>query len=170
MEEAGLIGQLGLNWKLFLSQAVNFFILLIILRAFVYKPLISVIEKRSKKIKEGLDKAEEADVRLKEVDNIAKEKINQAQQESIGIIKNTEAEAKILAVNLQKKAEDHQKELMAQIEISHKKQQEEAKSAVLKEAADLIRRTIVKTVELNPDQIDEALIKKAIAQVKNSSD
>ncbi|MEK9178109.1 MAG: ATP synthase F0 subunit B, partial [Patescibacteria group bacterium] len=65
MEEAGIIGQLGINWKLFLSQAVNFFILLIVLRAFVYKPLIQVIEKRNKKIKEGLEKAEEADVRLK---------------------------------------------------------------------------------------------------------
>jgi len=169
MEEAGLIGQLGLNWKLFLSQAINFFILLIVLRVFVYKPLIQVIEKRSKKIKEGLEKAAEADTRLKEVDNIAKEKINQAQQESIGIIKNTEAEAKVLAGNLQKKAEDHQKELMAQIEISHKKQQEEAKTAVLKEAADLVRKTIIKTVELNPDQIDEALIKKAVSQVKQAN-
>ena len=169
MEETGLIGQLGINWKLFLSQAVNFFILLIVLRAFVYKPLIQVIEKRNKKIKEGLEKAAEADTRLKEVDNIAKEKIKEAEQESIGIIKNTESEAKVLAGNLQKKAEDHQKELMAQIALSHKKQQEEVKTAVLKEAVELVKKTIIKTVELNPDQIDEALIKKAISQVKNET-
>jgi len=169
MEEAGIIGQLGLNWKLFLSQAVNFFILLIVLRAFVYKPLISVIEKRNKKIKEGLEKTEEADIRLKEVDNIAKEKIKEAEQESIDIIKNTEAKAKVLSGNLQKKAEDYQKDLMAQIAASHKKQQEEVKTAVLKEAAELVRKTIVKTVELNPDQIDEALIKKAISQVKEAN-
>lgn len=169
MEEAGIIGQLGLNWKLFLSQAVNFFILLIVLRAFVYKPLISVMEKRNKKIKEGLAKAKEADARLKEIDNIGKEKIKEAEQTSIGIIKNTEAEARVLASNLQKKAEEYQKELMAQIQASHKKQQEEVKSAVLKEAADLIKKTIVKTVELSPDQIDEALIKKAISQVKETN-
>ena len=72
-----------------------------------------------------------------------------------------------MAGNLQKKAEDHQKSLMEQIAQAHKKQQEEVKTAVLKEAAELVRKTIVKTVELNPDQIDEALIKKAISQVKN---
>ena len=162
-----LLEQLGIDWKLFLSQAVNFFILLVILRAFVYKPLISIIEKRNKKIREGLEKAEEADIRLKEVDNISKEKIKDAQLESIGIIKNTEAQAKVLAVNLQKKAEERQEELLKQIEASHKKQQEEVKTAVLKEAANLVRKAIVKTVELNPDQIDEALIKKAVSQVKN---
>jgi F0F1-type ATP synthase membrane subunit b/b' len=44
-EEAGLLGQLGINWKLFLSQAFNFFILLIVLRAFVYNPLLEIIKK-----------------------------------------------------------------------------------------------------------------------------
>jgi len=72
MEESGLLFQLGINWKLFLSQAVNFFILLVILRFFVYKPLLSVIKERNKKIKDGLDKAKEADERLQEVDVIAK--------------------------------------------------------------------------------------------------
>lgn len=166
MEEAGLIGQLGINWKLFLSQAVNFFILLIVLRAFVYKPLISIIEKRNKKIAEGLEKAEEADVRLKEVDNIAKEKIKEAEQESIGIIKNTEAEAKILASDLQKKAEEKHKEVLAQIEKSKKLQEEEARQAVLKQAGELVKKAIVKTVELGPDKIDEALINKAISELK----
>src|SRR3989338_7233599 len=78
MEQGGLIEQLGINWKLLLSQAVNFFILLLVLRFFVYKPLLIVIKERNKKIKQGLEKAEEADVRLKEVDIIAKKKLKKA--------------------------------------------------------------------------------------------
>ena len=96
MESGGIIGQLGIDWKLFLSQAFNFFILLLILRAFVYKPLLIVIKKRNEKIKEGLEKAEAADVRLKEVDVIAKGKLKQADQESISMIKKTEEKAKQL--------------------------------------------------------------------------
>ena len=68
--ENQLLFQLGINWKLFLSQTVNFFILLGVLTFFVYKPLIKVIKLRNSKIKEGLEKAEEADVRLKNIDNI----------------------------------------------------------------------------------------------------
>ena len=164
--ENELLNQLGINWKLFLSQAVNFFILLTVLYFFVYKPLLKVIKERQKRIKEGLEKAEEADVRLKEVDIIGKEKIKQAEQESIQIINKTEEKAKVLADDLQKKADERQKELMQQLEKSHKLQQEEVKTAVLKEAGALVRKAIIKTVELGPDKIDEALINKAISELK----
>ena len=167
MEESGLLGQLGVDWKLFLSQAVNFFILLLILRIFVYKPLLTVIKNRNEKIKEGLEKAKEADIRLKEIDNIAKGKLKEAEQESINIIKNTEQKAKRLGQSLTIKAEENQKKLMEQVKLSYKRQQEEAKVLVFKEAADLIKKVIVKTVELDPESIDEALIKKAVSQIKS---
>ncbi len=166
--ENALIEQLGINWKLFVSQMVNFFILLGVLTFFVYKPLIKVIKNRNEKIKEGLEKAKEAEIRLSEVDNISKEKIKKAEQESIQIIKATETKAKELEAVLQKKAEDRQKDLMAQVEQNYKKQQEEAKQMVLKDAGELVKKAIIKTVELNPDQIDEALVKKAISELKNS--
>ena len=163
----GIIGQLGINWKLFLSQAFNFFILLLILRAFVYKPLLKIIKERNQKIKEGLQKAEEADIRLKEIDNIAKDKLKKAELESINIIKGTEQKAKQLEQNLQKKAEEHQKELMHQVELSYKRQQEQAHQNVLKEAFELVKKVIVKTVELKPEAIDKALVEKAASQIKN---
>ena len=163
----GLLGQLGIDWKLFLSQAVNFFILLLILRAFVYKPLLNVIKERNRKIKEGLEKAEEANVRLREIDNISKEKLKEADLESINIIKNTELKAKQLEQALILKAEKRQKDLMAQVELSYKKQQEEAKQNVVRQASELVRKFIVKTVELKPEAIDDALIKKAMSEIKN---
>ena len=131
-----LLEQLGINWQLLLSQAVNFFILLIVLYFFAYKPLLAVIKERQKRIKEGLEKAEEADVRLKEVDSIAKDKIKKAEQESVKIINNTEERVKIYADDLQKAADEKQKEILAQIEKSKKMQEEEAKNAVLKQAGE----------------------------------
>ena len=168
MEEAGIIGQLGINWKLFLSQAVNFFILLLILRVFVYKPLLDVIKKRNERIKEGLEKAEIADVRLKEVDTIAKERLKSADLESISIIKNTERKAKQLEQSLTAKAEEHQKDLMENIKMNARLQLEESRQNVLKEAAELVKKLIIKTVELKPEAIDEALISKAIVEVEKA--
>ncbi len=118
------------------------------------------------KLKKVLEKAEEADVRLKEVDIIAGEKLKKADQESIQIIQNTENKAKVLEQSLQKKAEDHQKELMRQIELNYKNQQEETKKLVFSEALELVKKTLIKTVELKPEAVDEALIKKAVSQVK----
>ena len=168
MEESGLLGQLGINWKLFLSQAVNFFILLIVLRQFVYKPLIEVIKKRTAKIKEGLEKAEEADVRLKEIDNIGKEKIKQAEQKGIEIIKITEEKAKVLEKELQEKTDKKQQEINELLKQSFKKQQEEVQGKVYAEAVDLVRKFVAKTVELKPEAIDQKLIEKAVGEVKKN--
>ena len=161
------ISQFGLDWKLFLSQLVNFFLILIILRIFVYKPVLKILKDRNKKIKEGLDKAEEANVRLKEVDNIGKQKIKEAETASINIIKATESRAKALEQELQKKSEENQLQVQKDLQESYKKQQEQAKELVLKNAIELVKKTIIKTVELKPEAIDEALIKKAAEGAKN---
>ncbi len=162
-----LLDNLGVNWQLFLSQAVNFFILLIILRLFVYKPLLAMIKKRRDTIQEGLQKAEQADIRLREVDQIAKHKLQEADAGAMHIIKTTEQKAEALKQSLQKKAEDHQKELMAQIEDGYKKQQEETKQLVFSQALELVKKTLIKTVELKPEAVDEALIKKAVDLLRN---
>jgi len=165
--ENELLLQLGINWKLFLSQAVNFFILLFVLKIFVYKPLLTTIKNRNDKIKEGLVKAEEADVRLKEVDNIAKDKLKQADQESINIIKKTEEDAKILERELQKKNEDKQSKMQEEAREQLKKQLEENKKVVLAQAGELVKKTMIKTIGLNPDAVDDMLIKKAVENIKN---
>jgi F-type H+-transporting ATPase subunit b len=163
-----LLDQLGIDWKLFLSQAVNFFILLAVLTFFVYKPLIKVIKQRTAKIKEGLDKAEEADVRLKEIDHIGAEKIKEAEQKGIEIIKATEDKAKLIDKENQEKLEKKQEAAQELLKQSILKQREEAKSKVLAEAAELVKKTIIKTVELKPGDIDDALIKKAVREVENA--
>jgi F-type H+-transporting ATPase subunit b len=168
MEEAGLLGQLGINWKLFLSQAFNFFILLIVLRAFVYKPLLEIIKKRNFKIKEGLEKAEEADIRLKEVDNLGKEKIKEAENKSVEIIKLTEQKAKILDQQIQAKAEEKQKEINELLKQSALKQKEESESQVYSQALELVKKIVVKTVELKPEAVDAKLIEKAVSEVKKN--
>ena len=163
------ISQFGLDWGLFFSQLVNFVLILIILTFFVYKPVLKILKERNKKIKEGLDKAEEAGVRLKEIDNIGKEKIKEAENTSINIIRTTENKAKALGQELQKKLEDNQLKLQKELQDSYKKQEEQAKELVFKNAIGLVKKTIIKTVELKPEDVDEGLIKKAVESVKNET-
>lgn len=163
-----LIEELGINWKLLASQAVNFLILLVVLRLFVYKPVLEAIENRRKKIEEGLAKSKEADLRLKSVDEICKNNLKESESKSISLIESAKNKAKEKEQELVKKAEDYQKDLMQRAELAYKKQQEESKEAVFKEAAEVVKKIIAKTVELDPEKIDEALIKKAALEVKNN--
>ena len=48
-----LFSQLGIDWHLLLSQAINFLLLLIVLRLVVYKPLLNLLHKRKGKDRGG---------------------------------------------------------------------------------------------------------------------
>jgi F-type H+-transporting ATPase subunit b len=165
MESASITAQLGIDWKLLLSQAVNFLLLLVILRMFVYKPILEILKKRQKKIEEGLAKAEEADVRLKEVDNINKKKIKETENKAINIIKNTEEKAKKLEVDLLDKAKTKEADYMAKVEQNIEAEKLAARKEMEKEAAELVKRALIKTVGLAPEKVDEALIKRAVEQI-----
>jgi F-type H+-transporting ATPase subunit b len=164
-----LLSQLGIDWHLLLSQAVNFALLLIVLRIFVYKPLLKVLHDRREKIEGGLVKAEEAERRLHEVDEIGKGKIKHAEAEALGILKKTELEAKTLEEKLLAEVKRKEEEAVKSTATRLRSQEEESRRAMEKEAAALVRLAIVKTVELSPEKIDDALIAKAINEAKQGA-
>ena len=53
-----LLSKLGIDWKLLLAQIINFVILLFVLRKFLYKPVIKMLEDREKKIETSLKQVE----------------------------------------------------------------------------------------------------------------
>lgn len=164
-----LVQQLGVNWELLLSQAFNFALLLIVLRIFVYKPVLKLLRDRRQKIEEGLMKAEEAERRLHEVDEIGKRRVKEAELEAVNVLKRTEAEAKTLEEKLLAQAKRREEEAVAAAATRLRSQEEESRRALDKEAAAFVRNAIVKTVELSPEAIDDALIAKAVAEAKRSA-
>jgi F-type H+-transporting ATPase subunit b len=164
-----LLSQLGINWELLLSQAVNFALLLIVLRIFVYKPVLKLLHDRRDKIEGGLLKAAEADKRLYEVDAIGKTKIKEAETHALGIIKKTEVDAKELEAKLLGVAKQHEEEAMKSAAVRLRAQEEESRRATEREAAQLVRAAIERTVELSPNAIDDALIARAVQDVKKSA-
>jgi len=164
-----LLDQLGINWSLLLSQAINFALLLIVLRIFVYKPLLKLLHDRREKIELGLVKAEEADKRLHEVDELNKGKIRHAEAEALGILKKTETDAKTLEAKLLADAKRKEEEAMQGAAVRLRSQEEDSRRAMEKEAAALVRLAITRTVELSPEKIDDALIAKAVGEATKAA-
>jgi F-type H+-transporting ATPase subunit b len=165
MESASITSQLGIDWRLLISQAVNFLLLLIILRLFVYKPVLNILKKRQEKIEEGIAKTEEADQRLKDVDVVSIKKVKEAEDKAMGIIRSTQERAKEKEAELLEKAKEKEAAYMKKVEQSVLAEKETARREMEKEATGLVKQALVKTVELAPDKIDEALIKRAVEQI-----
>lgn len=163
-----LIHTLGLDWKLFLAQAANFFIVLVVLRLTIYKPLLGFLAKRKEKIEEGITKSEEADRRLHEADEVKKIKTKEAEGEIVKMMKSAESRAQEESQKIMDAAAKKEAAAMkAALERIEAEKANERKK-LYAEAVDLVKKTIMKTVEMNPAVIDEKLIEKALEKQTQS--
>ncbi len=54
------MSQLGLNIPVLIAQLVNFFLLLVVLRVFLYRPILDLLDRRAQRVREGLEAAEQS--------------------------------------------------------------------------------------------------------------
>lgn len=85
---------LGINLKLLIAQIVNFLILLLILRKFLYAPVLNMLDERRVKIEKGIKDGEEAEARLKSAEKNAADLIEKAEQKAQKILEEAKVEAK----------------------------------------------------------------------------
>ena len=91
--------ELGLNVPVLVAQLVNFFILLVLLRIFLYKPILEMLDRRSQRVREGLEAADES-----------KERAVQAQQEVSQQIEQARGQGQALVAQAQEAANRIQEE------------------------------------------------------------
>lgn len=161
-----LLHKLGIDWKLLLAQAVNFFIILTVLRFTVYKPLLRMLSERRERIRKGLHEAELAGKRLGEVEVIAQSKLAETDKQSLALFAKAEVDAKKREEVLLRAAKQKEEELLKTAEKLAAAKGMDAEKKIHAEAAALVRAAIVKTVELDPRHVDESLIKKALETVR----
>lgn len=156
----------AINIKLLIAQTVNFAILLFLLSKFAYKPIISMMEERKKKIAEGLDQAKEAKELLTNAEMETKKKNDEAFKTAKEIVEKAEKEAADKAVGIIKKAN-----LQADLIVERAKDEAElAKNRAMKEAkseiAGLISLALDKIIGEELDQNHkEKLTAKAVKEL-----
>lgn len=158
-----LLAKLGIDWKLLLAQLVNFLIVFFVLKKFAYKPILSILDKRTAKIEKGLEDAKEAGKRLEEITEKEKAVLAQAKKEAQQIIKASEEQAKANAISIVLEARNQNEKLT----LSAKKQIEQEKERMIleikKEISDLVIEATEKIIEQKLDREKDAeLIKRSL--------
>lgn len=114
--------KLGINLGYLIVQVLNFGIILIVLRAWVYKPLLGLLEKRRHNIAEGLENA-----------RIAAEARANAEKEAATIISEAQVKASQIIREAVDRAEVAGREVRAQAEMEAAKQHNVALAEVQQE-------------------------------------
>jgi len=157
------LASLGIDWKLLLSQIVNFLILLFVLKRFLYGPIVKMLSDRRDKVAKSMEDAKAAE-----------EKLALAEQESKKILDKAVNEADLIAKAAKKSAQDEASKILVDASEKAQKISQNAKTSAerekdmivekaKKDLAQLVTIATEKIIETKPAADDVA---KAISEIK----
>lgn len=73
--------ELGLNVPLLAAQIINFFIVLLALYFFLYKPVLGMLDRRSERVREGLEAADQSKERAAEAEQQVAQQLEEARRQ-----------------------------------------------------------------------------------------
>lgn len=159
-----LLHKLGIDWKLLIAQLVNFFILLVILAKFVYRPVLDMLDKRSRTIEKGMHDAKAAQERLEQIEKLRVEKMNETAREISAMLEKSKSEAEAMKQSIlhtaQTQAEDLLRRAKAEMAEAKEKMVQDAK----REVAALIVSAAGKLMEREFSAADQKRLADAVAK------
>ena len=165
--EADVIGMLGLNWKLFIAQLINFSLILFILWKWIFNPVTTALQNRTKKIEQSLAQAKEIERRVAELEEYKKQQITKARQEYEEIIAKAETAANQQKQEIVEAAKQQSKRLIEETERKLASEKERLLAEIKEEVADLAIMMAEKIISEKLDKKkDERLIKEILKTVK----
>jgi F-type H+-transporting ATPase subunit b len=105
--------KLGLNINWFISQLVNFAILLFVLRRFLYKPMLEMLSNRQARIRESMDYAERVKQEAARAQQDYEKKIEESRREGQAIIAQATQQAERARNDILAKAQEEASEIKA---------------------------------------------------------
>jgi F-type H+-transporting ATPase subunit b len=103
---AELIATFGINWKIMLIQVVNFGVLLVALKHFVYGPVMAMLAKRKAAIEQGVQDAAHAADTLTRADGEGKAIVSQATRDADEIISRSKTRAEEVGQTIARSVEE----------------------------------------------------------------
>jgi len=134
----------GFNWSLFISQALSFIIVAVLLQKFAFKPIINVLEERRQKIADSLANAEKIKEQLAKAEESYAEKVAEAGAQANKIIEEARSAAADLRERESQKAVAEAKSIIDKAREANTAELERMKAELRGEVVRLVAETTAK--------------------------
>jgi F-type H+-transporting ATPase subunit b len=163
---------LGIDPALLAAYVINFVILLILLRLFLYKPVLKMLNERRQKIQESLEQADkvrqEAEIRQAEFQRELEEARRASQEAAARAAQETEKMREAILVDARKEAEQIREQAHQQIEVERQQTMAELQNQVADLSVALTRKVIGETVVVD-EQVQRQLIQRFLQEAGDLS-
>ncbi len=131
------MGELGLNLNLFLTQLINFGVVVTVLSYLLYKPVLNMLRERTERIEQSLQEADQVKQQLANARRDYDAEIARARQEAAGILSQA-----------QDRARAQEAEIIAQARQDADRIRSDAREQALQERDQLLREVKDQLAEL----------------------
>ena len=162
-----VIADFGIDWRLLAAQVVNFLVLLFILKKILYKPVITLLDERKKKIEESLTNAEKIQKELEETELRREKVLNEAIEEGKRIIAEASAQGNALMVESNARAKSDMEAMMEQGRQMIVGEKEKMSREVKADVARMIEMSLEKVLGESLDSKSQSkLVDDAVKSIK----
>jgi F-type H+-transporting ATPase subunit b len=148
----GGISELGISLPTLITQVVTFIVLLLLLRFFVYKPLMRMLDERSRRIKESMDQAESVKQASLHAGEQVKKQLEEASREGQVRIERAVKAGEDVKQKAQADARREAEALVQRARAEIQQERDDAIDGVRREFADLTVLAAGKVIERSLDK------------------
>lgn len=128
---------LGIEWPLLIAQVVNFVVIIVLLRVFLYKPVLSMLNAWKERIAQSMKDAERVSAAACEAEQDKAKVLEQARREAQEVRAQATRDAEKIAQDVRGRAEQEATEIRMKAQADAQKQVEMALTDANKQIADL---------------------------------
>jgi F-type H+-transporting ATPase subunit b len=154
----GGLASLGINMPVLLAQIINFIILFGLLYLVAYKPIMRMLDERSRKIKESMEQTEHIKQQAERAEEEAAKRIDAAAKEGQEAVARAVRTGEEVKKEAQQQAKDEAEALITRARAEIQRERDEAIDDLRQEFADI-------TIKAAGKVIDRTLDKKAHREI-----
>jgi F-type H+-transporting ATPase subunit b len=159
-------GIADINPGLTLWTGITFLVLLVVLKKFAWRPIVSMLDEREKTIRDALDEAKRERTAAEKMMADQKAALVNAQREASELAKRSQQEVEVLRQDLTARARKEADELVAQARRQIDEERSKAIAEIKGLAADLAIDAAKKLIQVSLDEkAQRALVEDYIAKL-----
>lgn len=155
--------QLGINIPLLVAQVINFFVVLLALRFFLYRPVLNLLDRRAQRVREGLEAAEQSKEQAAQAEQQVAQQLEEARRQGQALIAQAQESANRIQEDARSQARRESEALLERARHEIQLERDQAIAELRREFGDLTVRAAEKVIGQSLDRrahqrlIDEAL-------------
>lgn len=139
-----ILDQFGIQPLLLAAQAVNFIVLLLLLKKFLYKPILEVLDERKRRVEKSLNDALEIEKNLLKTEEGREAALDKASEESKKIVDEATKSAQEIINEARLKAQQDIDLLLTQARSSIESEREKMQNELRGEFANIVSAALTK--------------------------